>query len=110
MYLKKYQIRVVNELKQFLQTAKQQKVAFDTAAKALPEKMRGNLNYVQPTFDATKKLYQDSCKNGLGKFYPRMVLKVPTGGGKTILAVEAIREYQTLFAEKKAGLVVWIVP
>lgn len=110
MYLKKYQIRVVNELKQFLQTAKQQKVAFDAAAKALPENMRGNLNYVQSTFDATKKPYQDSCKNGLGKFYPRTVLKVPTGGGKTILAVEAIREYQTLFAEKKTGLVVWIVP
>lgn len=110
MYLKKYQIRVVNELKQFLQTAKQQKVAFDTAANALPENMRGNLNYVQSTFDAIKKSYQDNCKNGLGKFYPRTVLKVPTGGGKTILAVEAIREYQTLFAEKKTGLVVWIVP
>jgi type III restriction enzyme len=110
MYLKKYQIRVVNELKHFFQTAKTQKTAIETAAKALPESMRNNLNYVQSTFDTIKKPYADSCRNGLGHYYPRTTLKVPTGGGKTILAVEAIREYQTLFAERKTGLVVWIVP
>jgi type III restriction enzyme len=32
------------------------------------------------------------------------------GGGKTLLAVESIREYQNLFAQKRTGLVVWIVP
>jgi type III restriction enzyme len=37
-------------------------------------------------------------------------MKVPTGGGKTLLAVEAIREYQNIFARKRTGLVVWIVP
>lgn len=110
MYLKKYQIRVVNELKHFFQTAKTQKTAIEAAAKLLPENMRNNLNYVQSTFDTISKPYLDNCRNGLGKYYPRTSLKVPTGGGKTILAVEAIREYQTLFAERKTGLVVWIVP
>jgi len=110
MYLKKYQIRVVNELKHFFQTAKTQKTAIDTAAKVLPENMRNSLNYVQHTFDTISKPYLDNCRNGLGQYYPRTSLKVPTGGGKTILAVEAIREYQTLFAERKTGLVVWIVP
>ena len=110
MYLKNYQIRVVNEIKHFFQTAKQQKSAFEIAAANLPENVRNSLNYVQTTFDTLNKSYLDQCRTGLGKFYPRTVLKVPTGGGKTILAVEAIREYQTLFAERKTGLVVWIVP
>lgn len=110
MYLKKYQIRVVQDLKHFFQTAKNQKSAIEAAAKVLPENMRNSLNYVQSTFDSISKAYVDNCKNGLGHYYPRTSLKVPTGGGKTILAVEAIREYQNLFAERKNGLVVWIVP
>jgi hypothetical protein len=40
LYLKKYQIRVVNELKHFFQTAKTQKTAIEAAAKVLPENMR----------------------------------------------------------------------
>ena len=110
MYLKKYQIRVVNELKHFFQTAKSKKSEFDVAVKSLPEKFRDKLNYVEDSFEAIGKPYSDRCKNGLGNFYPRSTLKVPTGGGKTILAVEAIREYQHLYAERKTGLVVWIVP
>lgn len=110
MYLKKYQIRVVNELKYFFETAKSQKAAIEAAAKMLPENMRNNLNYVQSTFETIGKPYLDHCRNGLGQYYPRTSLKVPTGGGKTILAVEAIREYQNLFVERKTGLVVWIVP
>jgi type III restriction enzyme len=38
------------------------------------------------------------------------VIKVPTGGGKTLLAVEAIRDYRNIAAGHRAGLVVWIVP
>ena len=110
MYLKKYQIRVVNQLKHFYQTAKAQRTVIETAAKALSEAIRKNLNYVQSAFDILEKPYSDNCRNGLGNYYPRTTLKVPTGGGKTILAVEAIREFQTLFAERKTGLVVWIVP
>jgi len=110
MYLKKYQIRVVNELKNFLQTAKANHDAVNTARKVLPKNLRHNLNYVQTTFEALSIPLNDNCKNGLEDYYPRVVMKVPTGGGKTILAVETIREYQTLFAQKRNGLVVWVVP
>jgi type III restriction enzyme len=110
MYLKKYQQRVVSEIKEFLKVAKETKTSFDLAMEALPEDMRGSLNYVHKTHDKLKLPYTDSCKNGFDKFYPRVNLKIPTGGGKTILAVEAIKEYQTIFAQKKTGLVVWIVP
>ena len=110
MYLKKYQQRVISEIKEFLRVAKETKTSFDIAMEALPEDMRDSLNYVQKTHDKLKLPYTDSCKNGFDKFYPRVNLKIPTGGGKTILAVEAIKEYQTIFAQKKTGLVVWIVP
>jgi type III restriction enzyme len=110
MYLKNYQIKVVDALKQFLQTARETKTSFDVAKKALPENMRHTLNWVQTTFQNTNLEYKDRCTNGLGNYYPRVNIKVPTGGGKTLLAVEAIREYQNIFAQKRTGLVVWIVP
>jgi type III restriction enzyme len=110
MFLKNYQIKVVNTLKQFYQTSRETKTSFDTARKSLPENMRHTLNWVEPVFKNAGKLYKDKCNNGLGEYYPRIILKVPTGGGKTLLAVEAIREYQNLFAQKRTGLVVWIVP
>src|SRR3990172_5602853 len=110
MFLKNYQIKVVGELKRFFRTARETKDAIDTARKALPESMRHTLSWVQSTFGNLHKPYNDSCINGFGNYYPRVCIKVPTGGGKTLLAVEAIREYKNLFAQKRTGLVVWIVP
>ena len=68
------------------------------------------MNWVKTLFQKIGLEYKDISVNGLKEFYPRVVLKIPTGGGKTLLAVEAIREYQNLFAQKRTGLVVWIVP
>ncbi len=110
MFLKKYQIKVVSELKAFYTKARETKDAFDTAKKALPPEMRHTLNWVQTAFQNTAKDYRDRPTNGLGEYYPRFVMKVPTGGGKTLLAVESIREYQNIFARKRTGLVLWIVP
>ncbi len=110
MFLKNYQQKVVSELKSFYSKARETKDAFETARKSLPENMRHTLNWVQTTFQNTNKEYKDRCTNGLNEYYPRIVIKVPTGGGKTLLAVEAIREYQNIFARKRTGLVVWIVP
>ncbi|MCL4482689.1 MAG: DEAD/DEAH box helicase family protein [Bacteroidetes bacterium] len=106
MYLKKYQIKVVNALKQFLQTAIEAKSALG----AVQPNSRFIPDWVEPVFKDLQLKYSDRCNNGLRQYYPRIVIKVPTGGGKTLLAVEAIREYQNLFAQKRTGLVVWIVP
>lgn len=112
MFLKNYQIKVTGELKRFFQSARETRDAVETARKALPENLRHalHLNWVQNTFDNLRKPYNDRSINGFGNYYPRICLKVPTGGGKTLLAVEAIREYKNLFAQKRTGLVVWIVP
>jgi len=52
----------------------------------------------------------DEKENGLGKDVPNFVLKIPTGGGKTLLAVKTIDIINEVFRKKRAGLVLWVVP
>ncbi len=102
MILKDYQIKVINALKAVFVEAEKQK--------SVVEKIGDNsISYVDVVYNKLGfSHFADRPKNGLGKYYPRFCLKVPTAGGKTILAIEAIREYQNLFAKKRTGLVVWI--
>lgn len=104
MILKDYQIKVVEALKAFYKEAEKQK----SAVEKIDEKLRSNFSYVDATYNALQFSFVDRPKNGLGDTYPRFCIKVPTGGGKTLIAIEAIREYQNLFAKRKRGLVVWI--
>jgi len=104
MILKDYQIKVVEALKIFFEEAEKQK----SALAQIDEKLRNNFSYVDATYNALKSSFVDRPKNGLGKTYPRFCIKIPTGGGKTLIAIEAIRKYQNLFAKEKKGLVVWI--
>ncbi|MCG2660005.1 MAG: DEAD/DEAH box helicase family protein, partial [Kiritimatiellae bacterium] len=49
-------------------------------------------------------------KNGLGQPLPIFCLKVPTGGGKTLLAVKTVDLVNTIYRKRQMGLVLWIVP
>jgi len=110
MYLKNYQVKVVKALNTFFSLADKKKTEFAQVLKLMPN-MKSQLDFVRATFEELKLPYNDNtARTGLGDSYPRVVVKVPTGGGKTLLAVETIREYQNLFAKRKQGLVVWIVP
>lgn len=51
-----------------------------------------------------------SRKNGLGQPLPNFCLKIPTGGGKTFLAVKAIDLINTIYRKRQHGLILWIVP
>ena len=112
MYLKRYQERVVGELSHFFETCAEKKAEMAKILATVPEEMRSKIpaNWVENAFEALELGYYDKPKNGLSNYYPRSVVKVPTGGGKTLLAIEAIKEYQKRFAKKQHGLVVWIVP
>jgi type III restriction enzyme len=100
MDLKNYQRRVVQETEAFLEA-----VAAERAA--------GNVKHA--ALDAWRELrlgaYTEHT-NGIGDDAPHFCIKVPTGGGKTLLATQILGSvYRTLLKERNgAGLVLWVVP
>lgn len=48
--------------------------------------------------------------DGTGRPVPNITLKVPTGGGKTLLAAYGVGEIVSRFVGQNTGLVLWIVP
>lgn len=51
-----------------------------------------------------------SRHDGLDRSIPNICLKVPTGGGKTLLATSAVERIQTDFFKRQNGFVLWVVP
>lgn len=49
-------------------------------------------------------------RDGLRRSIPNVTLKVPTGGGKTLLATAAVERIQMDFFRRQTGLVLWVVP
>ena len=100
MDLKKYQRRVVDEVEQYLE-----RVAHE----------RGTGNTRHPCLDAWKArrlgAYAE-LENGLGEDLPNFCIKVPTGGGKTLLATQILGSaYRTILKDRNGlGLVLWVVP
>src|SRR5213594_1209279 len=104
MKLKEYQERTLKEVKLYLghlaswrdRAAKNPELEIDFATKAW-EKAEVGRAYLPK-------------KDGLGRPLPTFCLKIPTGGGKTLLAVEVIAHVQNLYRTQQTGLIVWIVP
>ena len=48
--------------------------------------------------------------DGAQRSIPNVCLKVPTGGGKTLLASCALERIQTDFFKRQTGFVLWVVP
>jgi type III restriction enzyme len=51
-----------------------------------------------------------SKKNGLGEGLPDFYIKIPTGGGKTLIACHVIDLINRIYLKKQTGIVLWIVP
>jgi len=100
MDLKTYQHRVVEEVGRYL-------------ARLSEERASGNIKHA--ALDAWEDLklgvYREH-RNGLGEDLPTFCIKVPTGGGKTLLATQILGSaYRTILRDRNgAGLVLWIVP
>lgn len=48
--------------------------------------------------------------DGSGRVLPAFCLKVPTGGGKTLIAINVIDRVNVTFRLRQTGMVLWIVP
>jgi len=51
-----------------------------------------------------------SKKNGLGENLADFYIKIPTGGGKTLLACHTIDLINRIYLKKQTGIILWIVP
>lgn len=104
MELKDYQRRVDEEVRSYLRALAGQRE-------------RGNLKHGgRDAWDSladglSLRRYEDR-KNGLGEDLPTFCIKVPTGGGKTLLATQILGSiHRILMPERNgAGLVLWVVP
>ena len=77
-------------------------------------------DYPKKTWDALRKrgaLPATSQKpehagrfDGSGEAIPNVCLKVPTGGGKTLLATAAVGQLFNQLLKRSSGLVLWVVP
>lgn len=98
MELKQYQETTLKRVRQYLE---------------LLAKEREGGNAKHASMDAWDALglkgYQER-KNGMGEDLPNFCLKIPTGGGKTLLAVKSLDIINTAYRKKQTGLVVWVVP
>jgi len=108
MELKEYQLKAISQVKQYLEILdswrdKYKQVADIAGKEAAPD-------FPLKTWEAVKGPFYQSRKNGLGEYLPNFCLKIPTGGGKTLLAVKTIDLIQTIFQKRKTGIVLWIVP
>ena len=120
-----YQQRVLKQLDQYLDILVEQKSIADKREQANakitdPALKHEPWNFPEQTWEAlkNKKLLPTSRVNtpyspresGTKTPVPNIVYKVPTAGGKTLLAVSSLSKIFTTYLNKSTGFVLWIVP
>ncbi len=118
-----YQDRVLVTLDAYLEILGDEKIKADKVAAIVKE--QPDLELVVPDFagrawakmgEAGKLPRSRSSipfsprADGIGRSVPNIVLKVPTGGGKTFLAVQAVSRILGRYLNRNCGFVLWIVP
>ncbi|MDF1594383.1 MAG: DEAD/DEAH box helicase family protein, partial [Desulfobacterales bacterium] len=104
MELKEYQLRALTEVKTYFELLaewKQKSVLIPDAEIDFPTKAWEKAGI--------GRSYRPR-KNGISQPLPNFCLKIPTGGGKTLLAVKIIDLVNLVYRKKRTGLVLWIVP
>lgn len=96
--LKDYQQRVLDALRFFFQ----QSVKLGNPAEAFQEVLLRNGRQVEPYIPVTAA--------GLTSGMPYICLRVPTGGGKTLLGCYAAGLAKTDFLQAERAVVLWLVP
>lgn len=104
MELKDYQHRTLDRVKQYLDLLYQ----WRQKAAANPDL---EIDFPRKAWEKAHVLRQYHSKNtGTGRCLPNFCLKIPTGGGKTFLAVKTIDIINTTYRKRQTGLVLWVVP
>jgi len=118
-----YQDRVLTTLDTYLDALKDKKVRADKVAAlaaqdpdlglAVPDFAKGaweQLNDAAQLPASRAAIPFSPRMDGCDRPVPNAVLKVPTGGGKTWLAVSAVSRVMGRYLDRNTGFVLWIVP
>ena len=108
MELKDYQKRALGVVDQYLRQLNDWRQKWTE----WPEEARTAVHFPEQAWRRTLPNDREYNRKttGIGDPLPHFCLKVPTGGGKTYLAVHAIDRVLTLYRGVHTGLVLWIVP
>lgn len=104
--LKNYQRQALQTIEKYLQELKK----WREMSLALPEAARSAFDYPREAWRAVSRVEYKPKETGHGQPLPNFCIKVPTGGGKTFLAVHTIDLVQSVYLERQNGLILWIVP
>lgn len=108
MQLKDYQQQCIATVRQYLEALAVKRVAWEKV-RAIDASMAGD--FASAIWEGvTGRLNYRAKKNGLNEPLPNFCLKVPTGGGKTLLACHVIDQINQYYLRRKTGFVLWIVP
>ena len=110
MKLKIYQEKVIKELRAYLLALSEAKKESEELAELKPH-LAKHIDYPKEAWEkSTGRVRYSSKTNGLNEPLPDIYLKVPTGGGKTLIACHAIDTIHKIYLKKQTGVVLWIVP
>jgi type III restriction enzyme len=107
MELKEYQKKTLDQVKIYLNSLTEYKDKYEKAIAVDPDLA---IDFPFKAWEKVVGTSYHSSKNGLGKPLPDFYLKIPTGGGKTILACHTIDLINRIYLKRQTGLVLWIVP
>ena len=124
--LKRFQSETLDALGRYLDELKRHATQAETAQRAL-RAMEGMEDLTRDAGDFPKKTWaalktaralppafadqpHSSRFDGAGRAIPNVCLKVPTGGGKTLLAAASVARVFGSYLGRHAGLVLWVVP
>ncbi|QFY42677.1 restriction endonuclease subunit R [Candidatus Methylospira mobilis] len=121
MELKDYQIKVLDYLESYLAELKAQKSEKQDYFEFLKGKGKEAVHpeksdYCQLAWESLKAkmaVYRSNYtvrNDGMRRNIPNVCFKVPTGGGKTLLATAAIQRINQDYFKRNNGFVLWIVP
>ena len=118
-----YQDKVLKSLDAYIDVLKTQKAEADSIAKLAENnaKLKSLVpDFTKDAWEALRANWQlpasraaishSERKDGIGRPVPNAVLKVPTGGGKTYLAINALSRIFGRWLNKNTGFVLWIMP
>lgn len=124
--LKKFQVTVLESLDTYIAEINKhavqslEKVKQLRAMEGMEEYARNEADYPKRAWDALQSTSMlpvtfreqphSSRFDGAGNAIPNVCLKVPTGGGKTLLAAASIGRVFSNYLDRHTGLVLWVVP